>query len=333
MIRVGLPSSNAEGVADDGPGSGTAPIFTILLTAADFDRNFELESPEEAQWNILCTVAAMFIAMYTFQFTVFVIGSLINRCQGGTGPVFGPYAHRVRLGRHVTDTTVMIMLCAFGYEAMREFGGLGGVSSLVGRDGEPLFSGLDRANAFNGATQRLCVGQIAYQIKNFIDSWIHNDGWIFLVHHTVTALLSGLSCRPYLHIYCAYFLGWSEVSTVFLCLLVFFDKNHGIQYFADKAPNLLTAIGVAFACSFIVFRIVLWPYVNYFFWVDMYDMLIKDQFHNRMVGAIYCIVSAGLTILQFYWLGDIVHEAKKHFGGSTSNPAPVPNESSSKKGN
>ena len=174
----------------------------------------------------------------------------------------------------------------------------------------------------------------------------------------------GLSCRPYLHIYCAYFLGWSEVSTVFLCLLVFFDKNHGIQYFADKAPNLLTAIGVAFACSFIVFRIVLWPYVrcgvvyehvcrcvgsvritttiehiqlyryvNYFFWVDMYDMLIKDQFHNRMVGAIYCIVSAGLTILQFYWLGDIVHEAKKHFGGSTSNPAPVPNESSSKKGN
>jgi hypothetical protein len=117
---------------------------------------------------------------------------------------------------------------------------------------------------------RLALFQIAYEAKNFCDSIIHNDGIIFLAHHLSTGLLSvrrnattigcdyrfdahivrvyTISCFdlwkyfaliPFLHIYGAYFLGISEISTAILCTLVCFDKDHGVEPLAKAFPTAM----------------------------------------------------------------------------------------------
>lgn len=202
-----------------------------------------------------------------------------------------------------------------GWEALSNFGGFESIPTLVMPNGTVAAIGADRAYMFSAAAQRLCIAQVAYEIKNFCDSVIHNDGVIFLAHHTVTALLAGLSCRPFLHLYCAYFLGWSEISTAILCILVLFDDARGIPALAKAAPLLMKFVGVAFATTFIIFRVILWPYVNYYFWKDMLHMIENNSFHDNATAYIFMSVNVGLTILQFVWLGEIIQTGMKLLGG------------------
>ena len=53
-----------------------------------------------------------------------------------------------------------------------------------------LKGGVERSYLYVAAAQRLCLFHIAYESKNFVDSVIHNDGPIFLVHHFCTGLLA-----------------------------------------------------------------------------------------------------------------------------------------------
>ena len=289
------------------------------------------------QENLILTVFAVFAGLWVFQLAAFVIYSCFS------GEIFGPYKYRVILARHTMDLTSMVIFCYMGFEGLEQLGGtFVSIKTLITASGSIAAFGSERSFIFSSAAQRLCVWQIAYEAKNFCDSVIHNDGVIFLVHHTATGLLAvcylsfiyqvlnhleltnhknacylvqALCLRPFLHIYCAYFLGCSEVSTAFLCALACFDAKRGIAPLAKSFPMLMKVIGGSFAVLFVIFRVVLWPYFCYFFWIDSLELLRTGSAHSVPILYLFMFINTALTILQIVWLHEIYVTALKVFAG------------------
>ena len=135
--------------------------------------------------SLMLTVAAVFAGLWVYQLIAFILYSCLS------GEVFGPLKHRIILARHTMDLTAMVIFCFMGFEGLQQLGGITtSVQSLIMASGEVASIGAERSFIFSSAAQRLCVWQIAYEAKNFCDSVIHNDGVIFLVHHTATGLLA-----------------------------------------------------------------------------------------------------------------------------------------------
>ena len=133
--------------------------------------------------------------------------------------------------------------------------------------------------------------------------------------HDTPLLLQFFCLKPFLHIYCAFFLGCSEVSTAFLCALACFDANRGVPPLSKHFPTLMKVLGVIFAVSFIVFRVIVWPYCCYFFWIDMLELLRSGQAHSLPIAYMFMFVNAGLTILQLFWLREILTTAARVLSG------------------
>jgi TLC domain len=77
-------------------------------------------------------------------------------------------------------------------------------------------------------------------------------------------------------------------------------------------------LGVAFAVTFIIFRVILWPFVSYYFWLDALELLrTKDQHtFSEVMIYIFLVFNAGLSLLQLVWLKEIFDTAGKVlFGG------------------
>lgn len=153
----------------------------ILLSLDDFESNF---NDPQSDVNLMATATFIFLGLWVVQLVAFCIYSLLG------GEIFGPYKHRVILGRHTMDTLSMLAFSYMGWEALNNFGGFDSIPTLAMPNGSIANVGAERAYLFSAAAQRLCIVQVAYEIKNFCDSVIHNDGAIFLIHHTVTCLLS-----------------------------------------------------------------------------------------------------------------------------------------------
>ena len=135
--------------------------------------------------NLILTVVAVFLGLWVFQLVAFIIYSCFS------GEIFGPHKYRVILARHTMDLTSMVIFCYMGFEGLEQLGGtFVSIKTLITSTGQIAAFGSERSFIFSSAAQRLCVWQIAYEAKNFCDSVIHNDGVIFLVHHTATGLLA-----------------------------------------------------------------------------------------------------------------------------------------------
>ncbi len=115
-----------------------------------------------------------------------------------------------------------------------------------------------------------------------------------------------MATRPFLHLYSCFFLGWSEISTFFLCALVCFDDEHGIPGLNKAFPKTMTIMGVLFAISFTIIRVIIWPIINYYWWTDMLIIYNNGTVHSNAEWYLYMAISTGLTILQLIWFKDIV---------------------------
>jgi len=338
--------------------------FDLLLTLEDFKR----AAPVGGEWPntvaLAVTIVAVFALLWVVEYVAYGVYSFLPKD-------LNKKEYIVKFGRHTMDIVAMVIFTYMGFEALNgePFHGFETIIKMNGKE-----VGHDRAYTFSPAAQRLCVWQVAYQAKNFVDAVIHNDGLLFLAHHVVTGVLSvslrrvfgwkNLLCAPspasypsiplqalsltsFLHIYCAYFLGVSEISTAILCGLVLFDEDRGVPPLGKKFPVAMKITGIAFAVAFIVFRIILWPWACWYFWVDMLKMINTGKLHSVEVAYIFMTVNVLLTILQFIWLGEIITQAFKFFsegsvamkkGGASSdklvdsvNSAPRRSNSASKK--
>lgn len=278
----------------------------LLLDLADYDENFGVKNQYV---NIIFTSFFIFGFFWVVEYAARAFWRSID------SPFTKAQRSVIILSRHTMDVVAMSLLVYTGFEALVSFnaGGFMGFNAMTGDiivNGKVAAPGYERCYAYSAAAQRLCVLQMAYEMKNFCDSIIHNDGIIFLAHHFVTYIVSALATRPFLHLYACFFLGWSEISTVVLCVLVCFDEDHGIPGLGKAFPTLMTLSGVLFGVTFTVFRIILWPIVNYYWWSDMWIIYTNGSVHSNAEWYLYMSISVGLTILQMVWFKEIVVTAK-----------------------
>lgn len=97
----------------------------------------------------------------------------------------------------------------------------------------------------------------------------------------------------------------------------------GVAPLAKAFPLLMKLVGVSFAVTFIIFRVILWPYVSIFFWKDSFELLKQDLskfdqefvLDSKIIIYIFMVINFGLTLLQFFWLIEIFQTAGKVLGG------------------
>jgi hypothetical protein len=267
-----------------------------------------------------------------------------------SGSILGNARNRGILARGVTNTACFAYMGWMGLYCLSTLGGWSaysaaapmaaagtdmaavasgdGVASLLGGDqASTTYGSSARLYAYSPMSQRLVLFTLSFQSKNLIDTIVHNDGFVFVVHHVATGLLAVLALRPYLHLYAPFFFGISEISTLWIGVLVMFDENHGIKELGERFPNVMSFTGVVFAVKFILLRIVVWPLVCLHFWRDGLAQLgyygndtgggsLESSvgkgvapMHSKAVVLLFLVVNIGLTSLQVLWLKEIIDNA------------------------
>ena len=141
-----------------------------------------------------------------------------------------------------------------------------------------------------------------------------------IAHHIVTGSLAYLGLHPYLHLRGLFFLGIAEVTNIPLTLFDVCKKFETIGKNKAGAKTFLhEASQAVFAISFIIFRLILWPYHCYFFWTGSFDLIMygkhgSEQVHSRAVVIYFLISNVFLTGLQVFWGKQIIEGLLKVLG-------------------
>jgi hypothetical protein len=119
------------------------------------------------------------------------------------------------------------------------------------------------------------------------------------------------------HFYAMFYFGFSEISTAILCLLANFDPKYGIAGLDEAFPKTKLVLGGLFVLSFIVCRLILWPYATYFFARDATAAMKSNvpRVHGRrgyLRVIYYCCVF--LTLIQILFVAMIVQTGKEEIG-------------------
>lgn len=172
--------------------------------------------------------------------------------------------------------------------------------------------------------ERLAAYALAYQLFDLIISVTIPEHCtvIMMTHHTMAALVAYCSIRyTVLHYYSFFFLGLSEVSTLFLVwmdLATFFppppDTWFGI--FID------TVAGPGFVVTFICYRVVQWWPMSLQLFRDVRHVVAQTNLFRTLrpqqgpwVLYVFLACNLPLGILQLYWLTIILGEVQKTLMG------------------
>jgi hypothetical protein len=144
---------------------------------------------------------------------------------------------------------------------------------------------------------------------------------IMLSHHLMASTVAWCSIRyKCLHYYGVFFLGLTEVSSIFL---VFIDLS---KYFPPVAGSWLDVwingvCGPSFAVTFFYYRVLLWWPESIRLFQDVSNVVKTGQAQslrpgNSWVLYLFLVLNLPLGLLQLYWSTIIVAEAKKVLLGS-----------------
>jgi hypothetical protein len=160
------------------------------------------------------------------------------------------------------------------------------------------------SNHFYASSQyvedHLVYPMIAYQAWNFLLSILVSDfrDPAMVGHHLITGSLAYFGLYPYIHFKALFFFGVAEFTNVPLTVVDTF------KYFPDLAKKysaLNEFSRYLFALSFVVLRLIVWPYCCYDFWVGSVDLLRSGKAHSSFVVAFFLGANVFLTGLQYFW--------------------------------
>jgi len=144
---------------------------------------------------------------------------------------------------------------------------------------------------------------------------------LMLAHHLAACVVSWCSIRyRVLHYYGLFFLGISEVSSVFLVfvdLARYFPPIPGTIY--DRLIHLLA--GPGFVITFVVYRFYYWWPISYQLFQDVYTVTVKTDLAQKLrpghswVLYVFLCLNLPLGLLQVYWLTLILGEVQKLLSG------------------
>lgn len=207
---------------------------------------------------------------------------------------------------------------------------LGIVGTLATFNLYPEFNTKDIDNdKFYGRAQfvedHLIMPMLSYQGWNVLLCLFNADlrDPAMIGHHIATFSLAYFGLNPYVHYYALFFFGFAEMTNIPLTLVDIF------KYFPDlkeKYPTLNEICRISFAVSFIIIRLIIWPYISYGFWVGSIDLLQSGKAHSPFVVFVFLGANIFLTGLQFLWgskiFGFLFKGSKKSSSSSSSKETP-----------
>ena len=173
----------------------------------------------------------------------------------------------------------------------------------------------DRIFKYHPGSQRLVLFFFVYQVKNMHDTIYWGDGIEFVLHHLLAGAAAWGGMYPgCCHFYALFYFGFSEVSTAVLCLLANFDPAYGIAGLGEVFPITKLVLGVLFVASFVVCRLILWPFATYYFARDTMMAIKSDDpradGRRGYLWVIYCCC-VGLSLIQLLFVAMIVKTGRE----------------------
>ncbi|KAL3817199.1 hypothetical protein ACHAXA_007742 [Cyclostephanos tholiformis] len=283
-------------------------------------------------------VASLFLVEYLARY---VIGRFAH-----VDPILEVEIHRHILARHLAVDFFALVVCAYVAISNRRVcaeiisHGMSFAYGNVGTDEASDDDGVARAKEARGkkgtikkttlmcesrfeerifkyhpGSQRLVLLFFVYQVKNMHDTIYWNDGIEFVLHHILAGMAAWGGMYPgCCHFYALFYFGFSEISTAVLCLLANFDPVYGIPGLGDAFPKTKLILGALFVISFVICRLVLWPFTTYYFARDTM-MAIKSDVprangRRGYLWIIYCCC-VGLSLIQLLFVVMIVKTGKE----------------------
>lgn len=165
---------------------------------------------------------------------------------------------------------------------------------------------------YNLITDDIFYGKSQFVENHLIAPMISYQGWNFLLclfnadlrdpamigHHVVTGTLAYMGLHPYLHGRAMFFFGFAEFTNVPLTFVDIFKYFPALK---ERFSLVNEVSRVVFALSFIIIRLIIWPFVSYQFWVGSYDLLSTGKAHSTFVVSFFLGANVFLTGLQFLW--------------------------------
>lgn len=166
-------------------------------------------------------------------------------------------------------------------------------------------------------SERLVAVNFTFQTWNLVSSLFIEEHCtlILLVHHSIAAFVCYSSLESqYLHYYAIFFVGLSEVSSMFLVFVdiaKFFPPIPGSPF--DAWVGLC---GPCFVVTFFIYRVLLWWKFLYQLWSDVSYVLkrgLAEKLRPGKAYVLYLFVAVGIPmgLLQLYWFQIIVNEVIK----------------------
>lgn len=287
---------------------------SLLLTTSSFDRSaYKDDDGKQPQPSKISTCSTLvFMVMVLFILERLCCG-IINLYQH-SHPVLEVELNRMILARHIAVDA--ISCGSFGLIGLMNVDKCQDLFSklLYGSNSMPLAGYEKRLFTYIPAAQQIGLLFLAYNIKNTYDTIVWNDGPEFLFHHILSAITAwGCMYPGFGHFYVIFFMGLSEISTLFLCLLANFDDDYGMKGLGEAFPVAKIAIGAVFATSFVICRTIIWPFTSYYFAKDVLQALKDDHISCQgRKGWMKCFLTTCfcLSILQVVWLGQIIYMGK-----------------------
>ena len=111
------------------------------------------------------------------------------------------------------------------------------------------------------------------------------------------------------HFYALFYFGFSEISTAILCLLANFDPEFGVVGLSNIFPKTKIVLGALFVTTFIICRLIMWPFTTYYFARDTLKAIRSDSPHaegRRGFLWLICSCCAVLSLIQLVFVAMIV---------------------------
>lgn len=234
-------------------------------------------------------------------------------------PILESARNRGVLARHVAVDFVALSFCAYvaitnrrSCQAILTHGmNYGKCDSMREED----FA--ERIFAYHPGAQRLMTLFFVYQVKNMYDTIYWGDGIAFVLHHIFAGAAAWGGMFPgCCHFYSFFYFGFSEVSTAILSLLANFDPEFGVDGLDRVFPVTKFALGGLFVASFVVCRLIMWPFFSYHFAKDSMRAIKSDlPLAEGRRGYLWVIMTccAGLSLIQLVFVGMIIENGKAEY--------------------
>lgn len=213
--------------------------------------------------------------------------------------IMGLWTRKLPKGTILSDVIAFYIVATFCVTFLGVFGFLMYFQYFPGVDYREL-----EANQFYGRSNLvedyLIIPMIVYQYYDALVCLVTNDlrDPTMLMHHIVTGTLGYFCLAPYAHYWAPFFFGMVEITNIPLTGMEIFDFFPDYQ---KKFPLFHDVLRGCFVLGFYIIRLMMWPYIGYYFVKGSLELLFSNEGHSNFVVLFYVLSCAFLSVLQAYW--------------------------------